>query len=293
MFGLSSLNSNCGMITKSPLRYPGGKANLARFLRGLIGTNVEGGCTYFELYAGGAGAAIELLLDGNVERIVLNDADIHIFYFWDSILHHTDDFLRMMWDTPVNMYSWHQQRAIYEDEHKTDNLSPLEVGFATFFLNRTNRSGIITKAGPIGGADQTGKYKIDCRFNKANLAHRIERIAKRTSDIEMHNEDTLAFIRQNIARLSDERSFMYLDPPYYKNGSSLYLNAYNHQDHENLRDLMNEIRHLKWMISYDDVEEIRELYAGFENREHELSYFLQDKRKTNEFFVFSDAILLE
>lgn len=281
------------MVTKSPLRYPGGKANLAGFLRGLIERNVGDGCTYFELYAGGAGAALDVLLGEHVERIVLNDADTHIYNFWDSILHQTDDFLRMMWETPVNMDSWHQQRTIYEDGPNNGNRTPLEIGFATFFLNRTNRSGIITKAGPIGGADQTGKYKMDCRFNKANLAHRIERIAERAADIEIHNENTLTFIQQNIGRLSDEHSFMYLDPPYYKNGSSLYLNAYNHQDHENLRDLMNEIRNLKWMISYDDVEEIRDLYADFVNRRHELSYFLQEKRRTNEFFVFSDTLVVE
>lgn len=281
------------MVTKSPLRYPGGKANLAGFLRGLIERNVGEGCTYFELYAGGAGAALDLLFGGHVERIVLNDADTHIFYFWDAILNHTDDFLRMMWNTSVNMDSWHQQRAIYEDGDNEGNRSPFEIGFATFFLNRANRSGIITKAGPIGGTDQTGKYKIDCRFNKANLAHRIERIAERAADIEIHNEDTLTFIRQNIGRLCDAHSFMYLDPPYYKNGRSLYLNAYNHQDHENLRDLMNEIRNLKWMVSYDDVEEIQDLYADFVNRRHELSYFLQKKRKTNEFFVFSDTLIIE
>lgn len=281
------------MVTKSPLRYPGGKANLAGFLRGLIERNVGEGCTYFELFAGGAGAALDLLLGGHVERIVLNDADTHISYFWDAILHHTDDFLRMMRNTHVNMDSWHQQRAIYEDGDNEGNRSPLEIGFATFFLNRTNRSGIITKAGPIGGTDQTGKYKMDCRFNKATLAHRIERIAEHAAVIEIHNEDTLTFIRQNIGRLCDVHSFMYLDPPYYKNGSSLYLNAYNHQDHENLRDLMNEIRNLKWMVSYDDVEEIRDLYADFVNRRHELSYFLQEKRKTNELFVFSDTLILE
>ena len=281
------------MFTKSPLRYPGGKANLAGFLRGLIERNVGERCTYFELYAGGAGAALDLLLGGHVEKIVLNDADTHIYYFWDAILHHTDDFLRMMWNTPVNMDSWHQQRSIYEDGDNDGNRSSLEIGFATFFLNRTNRSGIITKAGPIGGIDQTGKFKMDCQFNKANLAHRIERIAERATVIEIHNEDTLTFIRQNIGRLSDVHSFMYLDPPYYKNGNSLYLNSYNHQDHENLRDLMNEIRNLKWMVSYDDVEEIRDLYADFVNRRHELSYFLQEKRKTNEFFVFSDTLILE
>lgn len=108
---------------------------------------------------------------------------------------------------------------------------------------------------------------------------------------EMHNEDTLAFIQQNVERLSDPHLFMYLDPPYYKNGSSLYLNAYNHQDHENLRNLMAGLRDLKWMISYDDVEEIHQL-EGFRTAQHELSYFLQQKRKTNEFFVFSDTITL-
>lgn len=281
------------MLTKSPLRYPGGKANLARFLRGLIEKNAGNGCTYFELYAGGAGAALDLLLGGHVEHIVLNDADVHIYDFWDSILHHTDDFLRLMWDTPVNMDSWHRQRAIYAEGNEEGNRSPLEVGFATFFLNRTNRSGIITKAGPIGGANQTGQYKMDCRFKKENLAQKIERIATRANNIEIYNEDTLAFIQQNIDRLSEPQSFMYLDPPYYKNGSSLYLNAYNHQDHENLRDLMAGLQYLKWMISYDDVEEIHQLYDGFRTAQHELSYFLQQKRKTNEFFIFADAIIIE
>ncbi len=283
------------MVTKSPLRYPGGKASLARFLRGLIASNVElETCTYFELYAGGAGAALDLLLGGDVRRIVLNDADTHIFHFWDSVLHHTDDFLRLLVDSPVNMDEWHRQRAIYEgDNDESNRYSSLEVGFATFFLNRTNRSGIIKKAGPIGGADQSGKYKMGCRFNKADLTQRIERIAARATDIEMHNEDTLAFIAQNQQRLSDAHSFMYLDPPYYKNGNSLYLNAYSHQDHANLRDLMAGIRNIKWMISYDDVPEIHELYDGFRTTQHELSYFLQAKRKTKEFFIFSDALLIE
>ena len=132
---------------------------------------------------------------------------------------------------------------------------------------------------------------MDCRFNKGSLAQKIERIAARANDIEMHNEDTLAFIQQNVERLSDPHSFMYLDPPYYKNGSSLYLNAYNHQDHENIHNLMDWLRDLKWMISYDDVEEIHQL-EGFRTAQHELSYFLQQKRKTNEFFVFSDTITL-
>lgn len=204
-----------------------------------------------------------------------------------------DDFLRLLADTPVNMDEWHRQRAIYEGDDGENNFhSPLEVGFATFFLNRTNCSGIIKKAGLIGRADQSGKYKMDRRFNKADLARRIERIASKAADIEMHNEDTLAFIAHNRQRLSDTHSFMYLDPPYYMNGSSLYLNAYSHQDHANLRDLMAGIRNMKWMISYDDVPGIRELYDRLRTTQHKLSYFLQDKRKTEEYFIYSDALLI-
>ena len=168
----------------------------------------------------------------------------------------------------------------------------IEVGFSTFFLNRCNRSGIITKAGPIGGIEQKGQYKIDCRFNKTNLIKRIKDIANRANDIEIYNEDTLEFIRRNLQRLQENHSFMYLDPPYYKKGKSLYLNFYTHEDHENLRDLLSNLRDLKWMISYDNVVEINDMYAGFKSSLHMLNYSLQTKRKTNEFFVFSDTIIL-
>ena len=278
------------MNNYSPLRYPGGKANLATYLRHIIQSmNIEG-CSYFELYAGGAGAALDLLFTGAVNRIILNDADYHIYAFWKSILENTDEFIKLIETTPINLESWYRQRDIYNDDE--NNHSMIEVGFSTFFLNRCNRSGIITKAGPIGGIEQKGQYKIDCRFNKTNLIKRIKDIANRANDIEIYNEDTLEFIRRNLERLQENHSFMYLDPPYYKKGKSLYLNFYTHEDHENLRDLLSNLRDLKWMISYDNVVEINDMYAGFKSSLHMLNYSLQTKRKTNEFFVFSDTIIL-
>ena len=271
----------------SPLRYPGGKASLAGYLKRLIEQNVTD-CTYFELYAGGAGAALDLLFSGAVNRIVLNDADIHIFFFWQEILNNTEAFIHKVEDTPINLNSWYHQRDIYNDISGV--YSPLELGFSAFFLNRCNRSGIIKKAGPIGGLEQKGHYTIDCRFNKKDLIRRIERIANERELIEVYNEDTLHFIQVNLPRLQEPQSFMYLDPPYYQKGKSLYLNSYDHEDHVHLRDLLNANRSLKWMVSYDNVPEIVLLYEGFQHTEHELSYTLQEKRKTNEFFIFSDSI---
>ena len=274
------------MVTYSPLRYPGGKANLAPFLKGLIENNVED-CSYFELYAGGAGAALDLLFSGAVHYIMLNDADFHIFSFWHSLLNETESIIHLIETEPVTLENWYIQRDVYDN---FKDYPMLDVGFATFFLNRCNRSGILTKAGPIGGFNQTGKYSIDCRFNRQDLISRIEKIANHANDIQISNLDTLDFLRQYHNVLSQETSFMYLDPPYFKKGKSLYLNYYGPEDHVHLRDALSNIRQLKWMVSYDDVEEIHQLYEGFNTCHHTLNYSLQTKRKTTEFFIFSDTI---
>lgn len=274
------------MVTYSPLRYPGGKANLAPFLKGLIENNVED-CSYFELYAGGAGAALDLLFSGAVHNIMLNDADFHIFSFWHSLLNETESIIHLIETEPVTLENWYIQRDVYDN---FKDYPMLDVGFATFFLNRCNRSGILTKAGPIGGFNQTGKYSIDCRFNRQDLISRIEKIANHANDIQISNLDTLDFLRQYHKVLSQETSFMYLDPPYFKKGKSLYLNYYGPEDHVHLRDALSKIRQLKWMVSYDDVEEIHQLYEGFNTCHHTLNYSLQTKRKTTEFFIFSDTI---
>lgn len=272
---------------KSPLRYPGGKACLFEFLREVILKNEGQGGVYFELYAGGAGAALELLYTHVVSKIILNDADFHIYAFWKSILEDADMFIERIVDTPVTLDEWYKQRQIYEDATHYDIT---DVGFSTFFLNRCNRSGILTKAGPIGGIAQTGNYKIDVRYNKNNLIERIKLIQQMSTSIEVYNCDAISFIRKNQEVLERTNSFMYLDPPYYKKGRSLYLNYYTHADHEELRDTLQRMRHCHWIMSYDNVPEIQDLYANFEHCVVALNYSLQTKRKTTEFCVYSDAI---
>lgn len=273
------------MSRRSPLRYPGGKSSLTPYIKSIVAE--LGVSSYYELYAGGAGIALELLLSDDVDNIVLNDADPHIFAFWNTVLTHSESLIAMIEETPVNVDTWRQQREVY---FSSDGHSSIEVAFATFYLNRCNRSGIITKAGPIGGLDQKGKYKIDCRFNKQELIKRICNIAQRANRIELHNEDTLKFIKENLSRLADKSVFMYLDPPYYEKGKVLYLNYYKYDDHKQLRNLLEENRALQWLVSYDNVDEIRELYSEFYTEEHSIKYSLQDKRSAMELFVYSDTV---
>jgi DNA adenine methylase len=240
----------------SPLRYPGGKAKFTNLLTEIIQRNDLGGCTYAEPFAGGAGAAFSLLYSEQVSRILINDLDPQLGAFWRSVLDRTDDFVRLLMRTTPTIDEWRRQRAIYE---KPGRYSDLRVGFATFFLNRCNRSGIIANGGPIGGIEQTGNWGIDARWGPEGLEKRIRRIAAYRDRIDFFQMDARDFLRDEVLPRSRDGMFVYLDPPYYKKGPQLYLNASTHSDHEKLARYLKRIRRFKWVASYDNAPEIKRI----------------------------------
>jgi DNA adenine methylase len=272
----------------SPLRYPGGKSKVSSFIEDMLLLNNLEGCNLYELYAGGAGASLNILFSGLCNKLILNDLDYHIYAFWQSILNHTEDFIRLIRDTDVNIENWDLQKDIYE---KYYNHEILEVGFSTFFLNRCNRSGILYKAGPIGGRSQTGNYKIDVRFNKNDLINRVEQIANFNDKIEICNLESLEMI-DSIFKNEKEKTFLFLDPPYYIQGEHLYLSCYDDNDHEALSKKLLFNSKKNWFLTYDNCDRINELYSDLRRSELSMSYTLQNKRKAKEVMVFSDSLYL-
>ena len=273
-------------ISTSPFRYPGGKSVLFDLLAGVIHNNDLRYCSYAEPYAGGCGLAVALLYAGYVKDIYINDIDPAIWSFWYSVLNCTDELINLINQVNVNLNEWEQQRLIYE---KGDLSDPLSLGFATFFLNRTNRSGIIKGAGIIGGKNQTGTYKMDCRFNKEDLISKILRINKYKNRIFLTNMDAISFMKN--MELLDKNIFFFIDPPYYNKGSSLYTNFYKPEDHANVCNYISKLTK-PWLITYDNTEEIRELYKNYRKFSFEINYSLQKKRKGSEILITSDNIYI-
>lgn len=268
----------------SPLRYPGGKQILSRVISHLISLNGRGGGIYAEPYAGGAGAALALLYGGHVNQLLLNDADDHIYSFWKSVLDETDDFLALIRTVPLSIDEWRRQRSIYLN---SKHYSRLEIGFATFYLNRCNRSGVIANAGVIGGLSQTGKWKLDARFNREVLAARIQRIARYKRRIKVSRFDAITFLRRLAMRPTmAERGFVYLDPPYFDKGSQLYMNHYLPEDHQKLHRYLAAGAPFKWVLSYDSVPAIKQLYKlGFSQVPFSLSYSASNRRTGTELLI--------
>jgi len=251
----------------SPLRYPGGKRKLANFIKMVFEKNLLIDGYYVEPYAGGASVALSLLLEEYANKIVINDFDRAIFAFWYAVLNHTDELCRLIFDTKVNLKTWQQQKAIQD---KKDRIEILDLGFSTFFLNRTNHSGII-KGGVIGGNNQNGNYKIDARYNKSNLIDRIQRIALYKSRILLYNLDAIVLIN-TISRSLPQKTLIYFDPPYYVKGKDLYVNHYKHEDHVLVSQMINGIAKHKWIVSYDNAPEIKKLYKLNKKFEYDLNY---------------------
>ncbi|MDE5938438.1 MAG: DNA adenine methylase [Lachnospiraceae bacterium] len=270
----------------SPLRYPGGKGKLAEFMKYMIDQLGHSGGTYIEPFAGGAGIAIELLLRGVVSRIVINDYDKGIWSFWKAVLTETDRFIEELAVVPLTMEEWCRQRDICL--MRNDKYS-FELGFAIFYMNRTNRSGII-KGGVIGGMDQAGLWKMDARFNREELSRRIESIAERKSDIKLYNKDINSFITRYIP-LYEENTLVYFDPPYFKKGKQLYMNYFQLEDHVRIeRTIRNHVK-CDWIITYDNAPEIECIYKDYSLCLYDLDYSVSSKCKASEFMIFKNGIV--
>lgn len=274
-------------ITLSPLRYPGGKSQLYKFVRNTIEQNNIQAPIYVEPFAGGAGLAIELLLRGDVSSIIINDFDNAIFCFWESVLQNTDELIDLIETTPINIEEWENQRNIYNNQHIH---SSLQVGFSTFYLNRTNHSGII-KGGPIS-RDDTSKYTLDCRYNKNDLIRKIKRIADARENINLFNYDAVYFIQRVLPIYAANRLFIFFDPPYYKQGKKLYTNFYSHDDHRELSEAIRGIAESHWITTYDFNKNIAELYANVPSKVYQLQYSANRKRKEKEFLFHNERTIV-
>lgn len=250
--------------TYTPIRYPGGKTKLYPEIRAILEMNDLLGHPYAELFAGGAGLAIKLLLKGDVSSIVINDYDRAVYCMWDAIVNHAEEMCEFIDSAVLDIETWKKVRDMYQNH---DGVGDFELGKAAFYLNRTNVSGILS-GGVIGGLEQTGNYKMDVRFNRKTLKKKIMDIAARRDDIEVTRLDAEDFIDD---RMGDSELFAYLDPPYVQKGPGLYRSAFDEAKHRSLARKVGDARS-KWVVTYDADKLIDDIYGDYKRGDLEISY---------------------
>ena len=280
--------------TESILRYPGGKSQLKNFIVELLKDNKMEEATYIEPYAGGAGLALSLLMSGHVNKIIINDYDISIWSIWNAVLNHPEELKERISKEEITIENWFKHKKIFSDLKDISKLSDrdllLKLAFSTLFLNRTNVSGVI-KGGVIGGINQTGNYKLDCRFNKKTLIKKIDKISSFSSSIELHNLDAVNFVESVVLKQNENKTFVFFDPPYYGKGPELYSNFYKHHDHLILAKVIQDSNlKCRWITTYDECEEIKSMFDTSRGYVYSLKYSLADKRNASELMFISENL---
>ena len=271
--------------TYTPLRYPGGKSSLYGYVKNLIEKNDLTQCTYIEPFSGGAGLALSLLYKGVINSIVINDVDTSIYAFWYCALNYSEELCKRIVDMEVNMDEWYKQKEVQKN---IENYDLFEIALSTLFLNRTNRSGII-KGGVMGGKSQEGLHKMNCRFNKEDLCHKIEVFASMKDNIIVTNYDA-RYINYYDYNIICKKTFIYFDPPYVTQGKNLYCSFFNSEDHKELSNVIMNLE-IPWILTYDNHPLVEEMYQYFNRSLYELNYTAADKKKGKELMIYSRNIV--
>ncbi len=270
----------------SPLRYPGGKRRLVDSITSLLEENELTDIHYAEPFAGGASVALALLYGEYASVIHLNDLSRPVYAFWRTALEDTEWMCDRVDGVRVNMNTWRRQRAIYRRESKADLA---ELGFATLFLNRCNRSGIL-HAGVIGGKQQAGKWRITARFGRRELIERIQQLGRYANRIRLYRMDAIDFIDKTVAGLG-KNAFAFIDPPYIDSGQDLYLNDLTIKDHQRLaKRVLRLSQH--WIVTYDRAAIGHGLYPNCRRMVYDLHYVAHDRYFGREVMFMSKKLQL-
>ena len=274
----------------SPLRYPGGKTCLAPKLEKAIKKTFSDNekITFVEPYAGGAGAALFLLCSGKVNKIIINDFDRAIYTFWKIAVQDTDYLIRKIKRTKITIQEWKKQKRIYtllQNKPAPALENKKKLAFATLFLNRTNRSGIM-RGGPIGGIRQLSKWKVDERFTKRTIVERLKKIHKFRDKIKVCNSDGIKLLKKLEKEKEAGQYFIFLDPPYFQKGKSLYLNNYRNKDHKKLSNFLMESSLKRWIMTYNDVSSIKNLYEELTIKGFEIQHDAHYSKIGREIMIF-------
>lgn len=254
------------MNIKSPLRYPGGKTRAIKLISQYIPTNFS---EFREPFVGGGTVFIYLKQKFPNLNILINDLNPELYYFWHFTQTNLSELVTQVEEIKKNHLDG---KLLFTQLAKVDvnKLSPLERAVRFFVLNRITFSGTI----------ESGGFSLEA-FNKRFTPSSIERLQKLQTilnpDIKITNLDY-----SHLINAPGEEVFIFLDPPYFKaEKSKLYGkkgDLHTGFDHQKLAEILKKCPH-KWLLTYDDSPEIREMFNWANIIEWQLQYGMNNYKQ--------------
>jgi DNA adenine methylase len=231
----------------SLLRYPGGKSRgkLKDQIIEHIAEHHSGG-SFGELFFGGGGITINLIKQKLIDNVTICEKDSALADLWWQIIDDPRGLIRKVerFEPSVRVFLSAKLRVLAEQG----------TGFNFLVVNRLSHGGRGVKAGPQGGHNQDGKYKIGCRWNTETLVKHIQ---------DLHDLFGTVDVKWVCGSYEgvQELDYLYMDPPYWDIGDEMYQHSFTENDHLNLFDYLRARD--GWLLSYNNCPEVRNIYVGF------------------------------
>jgi len=262
-------------------RYPGGKAKLQQKIIPKLGNiaNLE----YREPFFGGGSIGIAVL-DQRPASVWINDFDDGIAALWQSVIYYPALLKEQIRQLKPSVAAFDQIKSELSSKvpscDSADQIA--NFGLKKLAIHQLSYSGLGTKAGgPLGGKHQRSKYKIDSRWSPNYMCAQIDLIHAKFAGLEVccTSVDFMALIED-----TSRRAIVFLDPPYWEKGSSLYQHAFSDADHQRLADALRVTEH-HWVLTYDDCPQIRALYNWATIEVLEVKYSIAGSHTKNELLI--------
>jgi len=209
-----------------------------------------------------------------------NDEDPTIWAAWTSMAFYTDAIKQKLlaFEPSIDSYQCSRRDVLQCSDSIPTKDNIVHIACAKLALHQMSYSGLGLKAGgPMGGWAQ-GNQSIGSRWSPLSICKRIDTIAQGLSRCRITCKDFAEMLQD------DGRATIYLDPPYFRAGSSLYQHGFSLADHLRLCKILRHCPH-NWLLSYDDCPEIRELYSFAKINELPVTYSISAKRRTTELLI--------
>lgn len=257
-------------------RYPGGKSKLRQqIIKQLVKDIDLSTIQYREPFFGGGSIGLTLVKEHkSINNIWINDFDVGISCLWTAVIQHPKALKdRIMAFKPhVKYFNEFKLELLSLDRLPDNDKRLVDIGFKKLAIHQISYSGLGTKSGgPLGGVEQKSKYKIDCRWSPPYICKKLDALTAKFNTLHVHDNRCTKVDFQTMIEDDAKKALIYLDPPYYDKGNDLYQCGFAKEDHERLSVALKKTKHT-WVLSYDDVPEIRKLYSWATLQELTVNY---------------------
>lgn len=255
-------------------RYPGGKSKLRKLISSQTTALFDTESEYREPFFGGGSIGLQVLEDrSSIKKIWINDKDLGISCLWTTVINNPDLLLSLVesFEPSIDKFDEFKEKlTTYSESDLKTELELAEYGFMKLAIHQISYSGLGTKSGgPLGGRKKCNisgqgstsevKYPIDCRWSPKSICKKVKQLSNRLRTFDIRDNKCTNLDFTDVINDNENKAVIYLDPPYYVKGNDLYQHGFSIEDHKRLAKTLKNTNH-KWILSYDDCFEIRELY---------------------------------